>query len=267
MNRFNGKVAIVAGGASGIGLASARRLASEGATVVVADLDLAAAEAAAAGIDRASAAWYDAEDPGSVRAMIDAAVGRAGRLDVLHNNAALLVPEVMAADTAAGDIDLAVWDRVMAVNLRGYLAATQAAIPHLVASGGGAVVNTASGTALAGDITRTAYGTSKGAVLTLTQYVATQYGSQGVRCNAIAVGLVRTPSLAANAPWLEDVIKRHTLIRRIAEPEDIAAAVAFLASDDAAYVTGHTLVVDGGLKAHQPYMADVLELMREQDEP
>ena len=126
MNRFKGKVAIVAGGASGIGLASARRLASEGATVVVADLDLAAAEAAAAGIDRASAAWYDAEDPGSVRAMIDAAVGRAGRLDVLHNNAALLVPEVMAADTAAGDIDLAVWDRVMAVNLRGYLAATQA---------------------------------------------------------------------------------------------------------------------------------------------
>jgi NAD(P)-dependent dehydrogenase (short-subunit alcohol dehydrogenase family) len=261
MTRFEAKVAIVAGGASGIGLASARRLAAEGATVVIADLDLDKAEEVAVGINRASAAWYDAEDPVSVRAMVDAAVDRTGRLDVLHNNAALLRPEVMEADTAAGDVDLAVWDRVMAVNLRGYLAATQAAIPHMIAAGGGAIVNTASGTALAGDITRTAYGTSKGAIITLTQYVATQYGASGIRCNAIAVGLVRTPSLAANAPWLEDVIKRHTLIPRIAEPEDIAAAVAYLASDDAAYVTGQTLAVDGGLQAHQPYMADVVALM------
>jgi NAD(P)-dependent dehydrogenase (short-subunit alcohol dehydrogenase family) len=150
MNRFDGKVAIVAGGASGIGLASARRLAAEGATVVIADLDLNEAEAVASGIERASAAWYDAEDPASVRAMVDSAVDRGGRLDVLHNNAALLLPEVMEADTAAGDVDLAIWDRVMAVNLRGYLAATQAAVPHLIAGGGGAIVNTASGTALAG---------------------------------------------------------------------------------------------------------------------
>lgn len=260
MNRFEGRVALIAGATSGIGLATARRISAEGGTVVIGDINRLGAEVATT-IERASFTWYDAEQPDTIRAMVDGVVEQHGRIDVLHNNAALLAPEVLLADVAAADIDLAVWDRVMGGNLRAYLAAIQAAVPHMLAAGSGSMVNTTSGAGFAGDFTRTAYGVAKGAIITLTAYVATQYGRGGIRCNAVAPGMIHKPERVLTAPGLEDVVANHTLTPYLGEFEHIAAAVAYLASDDAAYVTGQTLAVDGGILAHQPYVHDMLELL------
>jgi NAD(P)-dependent dehydrogenase (short-subunit alcohol dehydrogenase family) len=153
-----------------------------------------------------------------------------------------------------------VWDKTMEVNLRGYLAGCKYAIPHMIDSGGGAIILTASGSAVFGDLSNVAYGTSKAAILGLNRYVATIYGSQGIRCNAINPGLIRTDGNKGNVPdAMLPIMERNTLVPRLGKPEDIAAAVAFLASDDAAFITGTTLNVDGGMLCHAPYMSDFLD--------
>ncbi len=261
MARVLNKVAIVTGAASGIGAETASALAREGAHVVVADLNLDGARTHAARIEAsgavAAAVAVDLGNPASIQAMIDFAVQRFGGLDILDNNAA----DTHLSSTRDGGVehaDIDVWDSLMRTNLRGTMLACKYAIPKMRARGGGSIVNISSGAGLTGAMMPTAYGVSKAGIICLTQYVATQHGKEGIRCNAIAPGLVVTPSTAqtyASGPFGEMML-RHHLTPRLGTPADIAAAVVFLASEEAAFITGQTLCVDGGLLAHQPYHAD-----------
>jgi NAD(P)-dependent dehydrogenase (short-subunit alcohol dehydrogenase family) len=265
MGRLDGKVAIVTGAASGIGRCSATTMAREGARVVVADrngdgADTVAAEIRAAGGDavgcRADIAVED-----EVKAMVDAAVSTFGGLDVLHNNAALTDASAHARDNTVLDLDVEVWDRSMAVNARGAMLACKHAVPHMIAAGGGSIINTASNQALAGDLSQTAYGAAKGAVVTLTMSVATAFGKQGVRCNCISPGAIRTPSLmSACPPAVIDLIEANNLVARIGEPEDIANLALFLASDESSFITGLTIRCDGGQLSHLPHFAGLRQM-------
>ena len=261
-HRLDGKVAIVTGGASGIGAATVRRLVDEGARAAIGDLDGARAEALAKELgDAALGVQFDAGDVASVEALVATTVSHFGRLDILHNNAAIMAPDVIAQDTNPVDIDLGIWDLTMAVNLRGYLAGCKYAIPHMLEQGRGSIIMTASGSGKMGDLSNIAYGTSKAGVIGLSRYIATIYGKQGIRCNVINPGLIRTEGGKRNVhgPMVE-IMERNTLVPRLGQPEDIAAAVAFLASDDAAFVTGAELDVDGGMLCHSPYMSDILQM-------
>ncbi|MGP3924631.1 SDR family NAD(P)-dependent oxidoreductase [Streptomyces sp. 8N616] len=261
MDMLEGKIAVITGGASGIGAATARRVAAEGARTVVADLNLRGAEDVARLIGEAggeaTALYADLGDIASVRAMVQTTVDSYGGLDILHNNAAA-TRLAARSDLPILNADPHVWDQTMRINLRGTMVATQAAIPHMIARGGGSIINTSSVSGLAGDLGNPAYGASKAAVISLTQSTATQYGKQGVRCNAITPGYVSTPAVdTAVRGAVREVMLRHSLTPRLGTPEDIAAAVVFLASDEAANITGQVLGIDGGLLAHQPYVADL----------
>ncbi|WP_066339355.1 SDR family NAD(P)-dependent oxidoreductase [Azohydromonas lata] len=261
--RFNGQVAIVTGGASGIGEATCRRLVAEGATVVIADVNEERAQALAAELGpAASAQVFDAADVKSIERLVLGTVERLGRLDVLHNNAALSAPDIHKRDNNAIDIEFEVWDHVMAVNLRGYLAGCKYALPTMIAQGGGAIVNTASTGGFAGDVTRMAYSVSKAAIIGLTRQIATHHGKQGIRCNAVAPGLVLTPGTRGAAASVIEVMQRHLLVPEFGEPEDIAALVCFLASAEARYINGQTYIADGGMLAHNPTMADLVDMAR-----
>lgn len=265
MKRLDGRVAIVTGGAGGLGAATTARFVSEGARVVVADIDEARAkEVAGRHGENAVAFSFDAADNESVRTMIDGVAARFGRIDVLHNNHALLTEVAVTQDTTVVDTPFEVWNDLMAVNAGSYFAACKFAIPHMLAKGGGAIINTATGCALSGDVRRTSYGASKAAVVALTKYVATQYGKKGIRCNTIAPGLILTDTLKRASPELLSLMSRHILAPRLGEPEDIAALAAFLASDESGYINGELIACDGGLLAHLPQMAEIEDLMNAQ---
>ncbi len=258
MGRLDGKIAIVTGAASGIGKATAQRVAAEGARIVVADLNADGAKQVAETISaaggEATAVQADLADNDSVRAMVESAVTAYGGLDILHNNAAA-THLAATRDLPVSAADPAVWDEMMRVNLRGALVAIQAAVPHMIARGGGSVINTASGSGLTGDLRNPAYGASKAALISLTRYAATEFGKQGIRCNAISPGYIviggKPGRDALNATML-----RHALTPRLGRPEDVAALVVFLASDESAFITGQNICVDGGSLAHQPFVAD-----------
>ncbi len=250
--RLDGKVAIITGGAGGIGGATARLMTARGARVAIADIALDRAEALASKIDGAIAVHLDLEDETSTEAMVAQTVAHFGRLDILHNNAALLGPEVAQADGNVEEMDTALWDRTFAVNVRGTMIACRAALPHLRASRGN-IVNTVSNLALQGHMIQAAYSSSKAALIQLTRAIATSHGKAGVRCNAVAPGMTVTPALLeAFPPPLRQAVEDETLRDRLGVAEDIAEAVAFLASDAARNITGEVLVCDGGGTAHVP---------------
>lgn len=260
-NRFKDQVAIVTGGASGIGEATCRRLVAEGATVVIADISAERAKTLAAELGSAACAHsFDAADVSAIEDLVLGTIQRFGRLDVLHNNAALTSPALHAKDTNAIDIGFDTWDLIMGVNLRGYLAGCKYALPTMIAQGSGAIVNTASTGAFSGDITRMAYTVSKAAIIGLTRQIATHHGKQGIRCNAVAPGLVLSAGARATVPNVIEVMQRHLLTPDIGEPADLAALVCFLASGEARYINGQTYIADGGMLAHNPAMADLIDL-------
>ena len=265
MNRLHGKIAIITGGAGGLGSGTAERFAQEGATVVVADIREEAAKALAARLGNGSIGLYfDVGDPLSVQVGIDGVAARFGKIDILFNNAAATDYHLNLKDTTAPEIPIEVWDLLMQVNLRGVMLSCKYAIPHMIRNGGGSIINTASDSGLAGDNIRIAYGTSKAAVIGLTKYVAAQHGRQNIRCNAILPGPIMNASLA-QYPELVERIARQALTRRIGNPADIAAMAAFLAADESEYITAQAYSVDGGHLAHQPQMADMRTIERPND--
>lgn len=250
--RLDGKVAIITGGAGGIGGATARLMTARGAKVAVADIMLDRAEALAGELDGAIAIHLDLEDEASTEAMVATTVDHFGRLDVLHNNAALLGPEIAQADGDVEHMDTALWDRTFATNVRGTMIACRAALPHLREVRGN-IVNTVSNLALQGHMIQAAYSSSKAALIQLTRAIAASHGKLGVRCNAVAPGMTMTPALKeAFPPPLRAVMEAETLNPALGQPEDIAEAVAFLASPAARNITGEVLVCDGGLASHVP---------------
>jgi len=252
MGRLEGKVALVTGAGSGIGKVAAERFAAEGAAVVVADLAVAEAESVAAGIadsgGTARAVEVDVADESQTEAMVAATVSSYGGLHVLLNNAGIFPDD----DGGVRDTPPATWQRVMEVNLKGVWLGCRAAIPAMLESGGGSIVNVASFVALMGAATaQVAYTASKGGVLALTREVAVEYARRGIRANALCPGPIETPLLAE---LLSDPARRarrlvHIPIGRFGRPEEIAAAALFLASDESSFVTGSALVVDGGITA------------------
>jgi NAD(P)-dependent dehydrogenase (short-subunit alcohol dehydrogenase family) len=257
--RLDEKVAVVTGGASGIGRTTCEILAGAGASVVVADKDLdGAREVVGALASHSSAIWYDAIDPTSVEALVADVVGKYGRVDILHNNVGIAFDD----DTTIVQTDLEVWDRTFALNVRGYVACCKQVVPVMVENGGGSIINTASMAGFAGGIYHSAYGASKAAVVALTKFVATQYGSDGIRCNAIAPGPIVTPGLGASngSDELLPIARRQLLTGRVGRPEDVAMLALFLASDESSFITGQTIECDGGLLVHQPFVADLRDI-------
>lgn len=259
--RLTGKIALVTGAGGGIGAASASRLAAGGATVVLADIDAAAAEAAAATIPGAVALAVDLTDEVSVNALADAVVARFGRIDILHNNAAIQNDAQRQKDLDVVNLDVAAWDMAMAVNVRGAMLMSRHVIPHMIANGGGSIVHSASGFGVQGESTLTAYGSSKAALIQLNRMIATQYGKQNVRSNCMVIGFVLTPLAVESTPdVIKDILLSHHLTPQLGQPEDIANLVAFLASDESRFITGAAIPIDGGVTAHQPSYADFQKL-------
>jgi 2-hydroxycyclohexanecarboxyl-CoA dehydrogenase len=248
LKQFNEQVAIITGGASGIGRASALRLAEEGAAVAIADLNREGACELARHIcaqdGRAIALQVDVTDTSSVRKMMAGVVNALGAIDILISNAGW--------DRAGPfiDTDEAFWERVISVNYRGHLATTHAVLPHMIGRRTGKIVTIASDAGRVGSSGEVVYSGAKGAVIAFTKALAREVARHGITVNCIAPGLVDTPMLAGITQGNEKLINaivRAIPLRRTGTPDEIAAAICFLASPDAAYITGQTLSVNGGL--------------------
>ena len=252
MGRLDGRVALITGGASGMGKVASALFATEGASVVLTDVADEAGKEVAKEIEAAGgqAAYVHADvaSEDDARAMVEAAVERFGGLHVLYNNAGVMLPD----DGSVDSTDASVWDRTLDINVKGVAFGCKYGIPAMIASGGGSIVNVASFVAWMGAATsQTAYTASKGAVLSMTREIAVEYARKGIRCNALCPGPIDTPLLAE---LLSDPARRqrrlvHIPIGRLGRAEELAKAALFLASDDSSYMTGASLIVDGGITA------------------
>jgi len=251
-DRLNGRRIIVFGSATGIGAATVKRLAQEGARVCAADINLTGAESVAADAGGDTFATHvDISDEAAVKAAVDAAVERFGGLDGAHINAADL--RVIMEDSDALTVDLAVFDRTISVNLRGHLLCTRAVLPHLLKNEASAIVYTSSGSAVGGEPTRPSYAMSKAGINALMRHVAARWGKEGLTANVIAPGFTVTgemkASMQANASEAEkwfNYFRERTPHTRLGEPEDHAAMVALLLSEDGRWVNGSVIDVNGG---------------------
>lgn len=265
---LDSKVAIVTGAAQSIGHEVARLMAARGATVILADVDCAGAERNAEVIrgdgGNAHAISFDLTREDDIAEAVGNVVAEHGGIDIVHNNAAIQSEGQRAKDLDVVQLDAAAWDIAMSVNARGPMLLCKHAIPHMIARGGGSIIHSASGFGLLGEITLTAYGASKAALINLSRFIATQYGKQGIRSNAIAIGFVLTDTAVATTPQaVKDILLSHHLNPALGRPQDIAHVVAFLASDEAKFINGAMIPVDGGFTAHQASMVDFQRLFAE----
>ncbi|HEX6839612.1 MAG TPA: 3-oxoacyl-[acyl-carrier-protein] reductase [Polyangia bacterium] len=244
MARFSGKVALITGGARGIGRATAQAFAAEGARVIVADVDTDAAEATARALGGgAIGLGIDVADPQSVKTVVATALARAERIDVLVNNAGI------TRDASLLKTSDEAWDAVIAVNLSGTFYVTREVAPHMVARGSGAIINASSVVGVYGNFGQSNYVATKSGVIGMTRVWARELGRKGVRVNAIAPGFIATDMTAKMPEDVLEGMKKKTPLGRLGTPEDVARAYVFLASDEASFINGQVLGVDGGLVA------------------
>lgn len=246
MQRLQDRVVVITGAGSGIGRASARRMAAEGATVVAVDIDETAAKAVAE--ETGGTSWpANVADEDQVRELFDGVAARFGRIDVAFNNAGISPPE----DDSILTTSLEAWRRVQEVNLTSVYLCCKAVLPHMQAARKGSIINTASFVAILGAATsQISYTASKGGVLALSRELGVQFARQGIRVNALCPGPINTPllqELFAKDPERAQRRLVHVPMGRFGEPEEIAAAVAFLASDDSSFITASSFIVDGGI--------------------
>ena len=246
--RLAGKVAVITGGASGIGLATAKRFAAEGARVVIGDVDQVTGAAAAKEVDGLFV-QVDVTDETQVNDLFAAAHEAYGSVDIAFNNAGISPPDDDSIETT----ELPAWQKVQDVNLKSVYLCSRAALRYMVAQGSGSIINTASFVAVLGSATsQISYTASKGGVLAMSRELGVQFARQGIRVNALCPGPVNTPLLQELFANDEERAQRrlvHVPVGRFARPEELAAAVAFLASDDSSFITGSTFMVDGGISA------------------
>jgi meso-butanediol dehydrogenase/(S,S)-butanediol dehydrogenase/diacetyl reductase len=251
---FDGKIALVTGAASGIGAATTRLLAKQGAKVFAVDVNFVGLEVLVGELG-SNVVPHRAEltERTQVEGMVEAAVKTFGALDILVNNAGI------GSFGAAADLDPDTWRRVMAIDIDAVFLASRVALPHLIARHG-CIVNTASISGVGGDYGFTAYNAAKAAVIGLTRSMAVDYAAQGVRVNAVSPGYIATPLVGIMPPAVADAFVANVPMKRAGSAAEIAAVIAFLASDAASYVTGHNLIADGGITAHtgQPDIGRVL---------
>lgn len=262
MGRLDDKVAIITGAASGMGEATAKLFASEGAKVIVADINMEGAERVVKEITdnggTAISQFVDIGEPEKMEDMVKKAESEFGRLDILYNNAARLD---FQKDVDVAGMDIFEWDETMRYNLRSVMLGSKYAVPLMIKSGGGSIINVSSMGGLVGEMGKTAYGAAKAGIISLTKATSVQYGKKNVRANAIAPGMVLSEDMVNNASEslqkMIDIYTEHKNTTRIGNPKDIAYLALYLASDESQYITGQVISADGGILSHNPTVVDI----------